>query len=243
MIPGDLHTGAALPPLHSPRPYWHPLRLGDRVLTDDAPDDHPWHHGLSVAVANMRVGVTSVNGWGGPTFVDGDYRQLDNNGSQVVLESSPDGQRIEWRDALGEPFLSELRGISVEPVGTGWRLEVRSDWSVTGDEAVAFGSPTTAGRGNAGYGGFFLRGAADLVGAAVELDGERMDGETARGRTGRRCALIADGIRLTMESAEPTPWFVRTEPVVMLCAAPFFHEELVLPPGASRSWMWSLEAS
>lgn len=36
----------------------------------------------------------------------------------------------------------------------------------------------------------------------------------------------------------PAPWFVRVEPVVMLCAAPFFHEEWALPAGLPVTWRW-----
>jgi hypothetical protein len=40
-----------------------------------------------------------------------------------------------------------------------------------------------------------------------------------------------------------TPRFVRTTDTPMLCAAPFFHDEMLLGPGNELDWTWSVLAT
>jgi len=72
--------------------------------------------------------------------------------------------------------LAEKRAVSASNTADadGWQLATTSTWMNMTDRQIRFGSPTTAGRPNAGYGGFFLRGSAALLGAHVALDGERL---------------------------------------------------------------------
>jgi hypothetical protein len=131
-----------------------------------------------------------------------------------------------------------------------WQLNVTSRWTNLTASFVRFGSPTTAGRPNAGYGGLFLRGSEALLGAQVVLDGEPLSADVAQGRTGSTMALAATDPPLTValhanaaNPVSPTPWFVRTEPVVMLCAAPFFHTKWTLAASESVVWSWRLTVS
>lgn len=245
----------------SPRPYLHPLAtLAGRTVSAYRPEDHAWHWGLSLAVSNIDVPgeALPVNLWGGVTYVDGEgYVQLANNGSQTVedVRTAPGSIRhgVSWRTSRAVPFLSEARSLEWSVHGSAggepwWRLDVTSRWTNTGTAPLAFGSPTTAGRENAGYGGLFLRGAADLLGSEVLLEGTGPVGQTdAMGASARWCALrnrkAGITVVMTADTANPvasSPWFVRTDPVVMLCAAPFFHRKYLLAAGGTSEWKWSL---
>ncbi|WOP19320.1 DUF6807 family protein [Raineyella sp. LH-20] len=259
VIANGLHLARCVieptPAFESPRPYWHPLRtLHGAVVSDHRPPDHSWHWGLSLAVANIRVNALDeeVNLWGGVTWVTGDgYRQLNNNGSERHdgWRTSAGGatEDLTWCTAGGQEFLAETRAHRLVAVRTGWALRVTSTWRNLTDDVIVFGSPTTAGRPNAGYGGFFLRGSEALRGARVELDGSPIDADAAMGERGMAMSLLAPGgLRVTMRSlpgnpVEPTPWFVRTDPVVMLCAAPFFHTQWTLSAGQQVTWVWELQ--
>lgn len=254
-----IDTGERMPGGDAPRPFLHPLStLSGRVVSDDGPPDHPWHHGLSLAIANVTLASEpqGANFWGGPTFGDGQYRTLDNLGSQVVREIRSDGGDaavsllLDWRSAAGRPLLEETRVLrfayadgAPEP---GWTLEWRSALQNVADEPIGFGSPTTAGRPAAGYGGLFLRAAPSLHDAEVLLDGHPVPVEKAMGCRGNAMTLRGSGAVLTMTAAadnpvSPTTWFVRTGESVMLCDAPFFDDVFELTPGESATWVWRLD--
>lgn len=241
------------PPLESPRPYLHPIRtLGGTVISGYRPDDHDWHWGLSMAISNIDVPgePLPVNLWGGVTFTGSDYEQLDNNGDQVHEGWDPDGaERLRWRTAAGRPFLSEVRSLNaslVEIAGApdAWRLDVASEWINITDGTLYFGSPTTAGRENAGYGGLFFRAAAEFASATVISPSGPSDVDGAMGLPSPWLAL-ATGSATVALAADPrnpvseSPFFVRTE-TPMLCAAPFFFEKWALRSGETALWRWSL---
>ena len=63
------------------RPYAHPVNsiAGDR-LTNFRPNDHPWHHALSLTITR----VDEVNFWGGPSYRAADgYRWREDHGVQM----------------------------------------------------------------------------------------------------------------------------------------------------------------
>ncbi|MFF2847443.1 PmoA family protein [Streptomyces sp. NPDC058001] len=72
---------------YAPRPYLHPVatRAGV-VVTDAAPDDHPWHHGIGAAVPM----VAGSSFWGGPTYVSGR--------GYVALPDHGRIEHVEWLD-------------------------------------------------------------------------------------------------------------------------------------------------
>lgn len=235
----------------SPRPWVHPIATPQGVVaTADRPDDHPWHRGLSLAVSNLTTPDGLVhNFWGGPTFTGSDYEQIDNNGAQLVLERRVDRghsrEVLDWRTADGRSLVSEEREITVSTLPTGMRLEWSSVLTASPSEPLRFGSPTTAGRPAAGYGGLFLRAAPELLGAEVLLDGVLTPPDEAMGATAHWAAVRTPSITVAMadDNANPvttSPWFVRVEPVVMLCAAPFFHSEWLLAAGESATWRWTV---
>ncbi|MBX9472498.1 DUF6807 family protein [Microcella sp.] len=258
LLPGiTLHAPDAREQQGSPRPWLHPITSPAGVVaTDDQPDDHPWHRGLSLAVANVALddgsGLAAPphNFWGGPTFVEGDYVQLANNGSQKLIERRLDHgsarETLAWRTVEGRTIVHESRRITAAVVSpTATRLQWQSSLTGTTSAAVRFGSPTTAGRPQAGYGGLFVRGARALLGAEVLLDGAPVDPSAAMGARADWAALRSPGLTIALASdpanpVSPAPWFVRVDPVVMLCAAPFFHAEWRLEPGETVTWRWTV---
>ena len=177
------------------------------------------------------------------------YVQLANNGAQVhtsfaasdtPLAEAAGGvarldERLDWVTEQGDTLLREARTITARPVSDdAWALTWRSALSNESTDAVAFGSPTTKGRDNAGYAGLFWRGPAEFTGGAiVGPDGEV--GDAARGEPSPWLAFIAPdesaGI-LVLDAAEaPNPWFARSREYAGLNPAPFFFEEAVLAAG------------
>ncbi|MFU8945267.1 PmoA family protein [Mycetocola zhadangensis] len=267
------------PALESPRPYLHPIStLDGTVVSGYRPDDHDWHWGLSMAIANIDVPGEDlpVNLWGGVTYTDRGYVQLDNNGDQVhegwdeagAGDADADagaqagaqagaregGERLTWRTVSGRDFLRETRTLGahrVELPGTSgrsaWRLDVTSEWTNLTDGTVRFGSPTTAGRDNAGYGGWFLRAAPEFSTATVLSPDGPVNVDAAMGQRFSWLALATDTATVAL-AANPhnpvaeSPFFVRTE-TPMLCAAPFFFEKWPLEAGATVVWRWSLLVS
>ncbi|MHA7281479.1 DUF6807 family protein [Arthrobacter sp. TMS2-4] len=260
-VAGVLREGPHEPARHAPRPFLHPvLTPGGRPVSDFAPVDHPWHWGLGIAVATIDVPGQEepVNLWGGPTYRGAQgYVQLSNNGSQRVVARRRAGrvvvQRIGWRAADGSAFLEEERVWNADVVRTAdvewFRTTVQSRWVNVSDGPLAFGSPTTAGRPNAGYGGFFLRLGPSFDGGRIigPTDGGAggIDEDGAMGGTHGWLGLQSGGASVLMIPAPdnpggPSPWFVRSTGTPMLCAAPFFHEEMHLDRDAVLDWKWSL---
>ncbi|MHA7188718.1 DUF6807 family protein [Arthrobacter sp. MDT2-16] len=263
---GILHDGADEPEGHAPRPFLHPvLTPRGLAVSDYRPADHLWHWGLGIAVSNIDVAGQDlpVNLWGGPTYREGHgYVHLPNNGSQQVRagERREGGvlQHLDWRAADGAVVLTEERSWisgSVRTADVEWTaISVRSRWVNTGDGPLAFGSPTTAGRPNAGYGGFFLRLAPSFDGAEIVApragDPQGSAGATvteadAMGSTRPWLGMRSDDASVLMVPAadnpgEGSPWFVRSSGTPMLCAAPFFHRKLHLEAGGTLDWAWSL---
>lgn len=261
---GLLHDGADEPAAHVPRPFLHPVSTpGGQDVSDYRPADHPWHWGLSIAVAGISVDGQEhpVNLWGGPTYRDGQgYVDLPNNGSQRIRSWRRDGEdsvhlELDWCAADGAPFLAEERSwhvASLMAAGAEWfTTTVRSTWTNTSGGRLSFGSPTTAGRPGAGYGGFFLRLPPSFDGAAILAGGAGgvSPGESElMGQTRPWLGLSSDSASVLMVPAAgnpsgASPWFVRSTGTPMLCAAPFFHEEMHLQPAGTLEWTWSLLAT
>lgn len=161
--------GSRLQRHDSPRPFLHPIRsLDGQLVTDVAPDDHPHHFGLSLAIAD----VDGVSHWGGASFTpELGYTMHDNHGVQrLVAQAWRDDrlrQQLEWMAPDGTVQLHEDRVIRVEHTVPATRpallVTASSELRATG-ASVSLGSPATNGRAGAGYGGWFWRlAAADAV--------------------------------------------------------------------------------
>lgn len=234
------------PALESPRPYFHPLRtLAGETVTIFRPHDHLWHHGLSMTSAHL----SGQNFWGGPTYVrDRGYVQLPNNGrvEHVGWDSlGLDGivERLRWVTAEGEAWLEERRqiGVSVEPAGGWWALDLGLLLSNVSGRELSFGSPTTEGRPAAGYGGLFWRGPRSFLNGTILAAGG-LEGQVAMGRRSPWLAFVGHHDETAAASTvimidgvdnprHPTPWFVRSDPYACASAAFSFDEPYPLPPG------------
>ncbi|HWS38657.1 MAG TPA: PmoA family protein [Actinoplanes sp.] len=231
--------------LESPKPYLHPLRTlaGDEVSLF-RPHDHVWHKGIAWSLPY----VGEHNFWGGPTYVHGSsYVQKPNNGTaahrQVTdLDLSGFSHALDWTAQSGEPVLSEQRALGFTIIDdTSWVLTFETAMTNVSGATLAFGSPTTKGRENAGYGGLFWRGPRSFTNGLIQspdktgdddLRGTRAEWFAFRGKhdgTGRASTvLIVDD---SANPHHPPQWFARTEEFACLNPAPFFSEELDLPDG------------
>lgn len=237
--------------VESPRPYFHPLRtLAGETVTIFRPHDHRWHQGLSMTSASL----SGENFWGGPTYVEGrGYVQLDNNGrvEHEAWEAVEQAgglprlvERLAWITRAGERWLEERRTIEVvrlEPGGGWWALGLRFELRNVSGRALDLGSPTTAGRPQAGYGGLFWRGPRSFLGGTVLApgcpEGSDMMGRRAPWLAFTGCHDGSDGASTLVfldhpgNPRHPTQWFVRSEPYACVSCAFAFDEEYRLAPG------------
>jgi hypothetical protein len=248
------------PRLESPKPYLHPIRtLAGDVVSLFRPHDHVWHKGIAWSLPH----VGEHNFWGGPTYVHGRfYVQLPNNGSAVHAEmrdlSAGDGSarlahRLDWSSQQGAPVIAEERELSARLVegdaGT-WVLRFATSMRNLSGAPLAFGSPTTKGRENAGYGGLFWRGPRAFTGGTLQspdgtggddLRGTRAEWFAFRGRHdgngGASTIVVVDD---RGNPRHPPQWFARTEEFACLNPAPFFSEELELADGDTIAFRYAV---
>ena len=220
-----------------PRPYLHPVRtLGGTTVTDALPQDHPWHLGVSVAMA--EVGDTNL--WGGRTYVRGEgYTWLDDHGRIAHVGWLPAGdgfaEELAWLDPADTTLLTEHRTVTAAPAPDGWQLSLGYTLTAPPTLDVILGSPATNGRpGGAGYGGFFWRAGPGVAHAFTDAhDGE----EKVNGSAEPWVALtVADAYTLVFQGlADDDRWFVRTGEYAGVCAALAFERPLTVPAGGSLS--------
>ena len=239
-------------PVESPRPYLHPVHtLAGNLVTIFRPHDHPWHHGISMTSAHL----SDQNFWGGATYVrDQGYVQLDNNGRiehlawnemQCEDDHALMSESLRWVTYSGEAWLAEQRQIAVSEVNPQagyWVLAWTTRLTNLSSQTLLFGSPTTAGRPLAGYGGLFWRGPRSFTGGQIMAAGGLAGAEVM----GQRAAWLAyigahdgSGDKSTLLFIDdpanpryPTQWFVRDDPYGCASFAFSFDEELPLAPGA-----------
>jgi hypothetical protein len=250
--------------LESPRPYFHPLRtLRGDLVSLYRPHDHVWHKGIAWSLPN----VGPANFWGGPTYLRGQgYQQLPNNGRmrhEAFRRATADGETVavdedlSWLTEQGERWFTERRRVAALawPDAGAWTLAFATSMrNVSGGDLV-IGSPTTEGRGNAGYGGLFWRGPRSFTGGRVLTpDGEGGDEYMGwRGpwlaftgrhdEHGRASTLVfcdRSGAPAGGPAARPIQWFVRSEPFACVCPAPFFSEEYPLASGQAMSFRYDV---
>ncbi|MGH3762692.1 PmoA family protein [Actinophytocola sp.] len=237
--------------LESPRPYFHPLRtLAGDVVSLYRPHDHVWHKGIAWSLPNVSDRTGTANFWGGPTYRRGrGYEQLPNNGTTRHLAfpstGSPVAESLAWETEQGERWFTESRELSFAVTPGAWTLGFATRLTNVSGREIVFGSPTTEGRENAGYGGLFWRGPRSFTGGLVrtpsaaggdELMGVRAPWLAYRGRHdghGRYSTLV-----FVAESA--VTWFVRATPFAAVCPAPFFDTEVPLPAGESLSYRYTV---
>ena len=165
------------PQVESPRPYFHPVRtLRGNLVTVFRPHDHVWHRGIALSLPQ----VDAENFWGGPTFRDGRYVQLPNDGAMrhegfgAFAADVKDGiarfdERLRWVTESGRVPITERRRVAAAawPDDDAWVLAFETAITNAAGAGIDIGSPSTAGRPNAGYGGLFWRGPRSFTGGAV----------------------------------------------------------------------------
>ena len=176
------------PQLESPRPYLHPIRTLDGDLVSVfRPHDHVWHKGMTWSLPHFG----HENFWGGPTFSkEAGYQQLDNNGSMDhdridALDVSDDlvrfSHHLSWRTQAGAHVVDESRTLTTRFADDGWVLVYETAMTNVSSATIQIGSPTTAGRENAGYGGLFWRGPRSFTDGTV-LAQQGTGGDELRGQ-------------------------------------------------------------
>ncbi|KQZ85315.1 hypothetical protein ASD56_02910 [Microbacterium sp. Root166] len=235
-------------PVESPRPYATLRTRAGRDVTAYRPDDHVWHKGLSLALPY----VGDANFWGGPTYVhDEGYVQLPNNGAQVhrgfaasdtpladaVAGLARVDEQLDWVTADGTTILTEARTLTATGIDDeSWALTWSSRLTNVSDAPLAFGSPTSHGRPDAGYAGIFWRGPADFTGGTITGPSGAV-GDAARGSASPWLAYTSPdggaGVVVLDARSDESPWFARSEEYAGLCPAPFFYDETVLEPAAT----------
>jgi hypothetical protein len=240
------------PPAESPKPYFHPLNtLQGDTLTNFRPNDHSWHHGLSLTLNT----VSGVNFWGGPTFVrDKGYEWISNHGTQhhvswEKLETNAATavlvQTLEWRRNL-EVFFREERtiDITIDETAKSWSLRWRSQLINVSGRGLSLGNPRSNG-GLAGshYTGLQFRGARELLDDHLDpeikvvadggLEGvDSVHGARARWMEwhGQMDTSLSRVVIHFENNTGPLHWFVRRN--APLAAFPVqFDENLEVPAG------------
>lgn len=249
------------PANESPKPHLHPLcTLKGNPVTIYRPHDHVWH----VGVMMTNAALSGQNFWGGSTYVrDEGYRRLNNVGRQqhtewldmraedeaVALE-----HRLAWVTVDEQRWIDERRAwrvAAIDPEAGLWVLEVTMALTNVRGEALEFGSPTTEGRPNAGYGGLFWRGPRDFTRCQVLAEGDLEGQDAIMGARATWVAFVGkhDGSldRSTLVFLDhpenlrhPTQWFVRTEPYACASASFMFDEVYELPADETLSLKYRL---
>lgn len=242
-----------MPAVESNKPYLHPLRtLRGAVVSAYRPNDHRWHKGLQMTISHL----SGQNFWGGPSYRHGQgYLLLDNVGrirhdSFELLDVTPHAltlrETLTWITAAGEHWIAERRKIRIHGVDVdrgSWMLDFGTELRNIRDTALSIGSPTTHGRPNAGYTGFFWRGPRSWTGGQVVAPdgrgGAEMMGQEAPwlAYTGEHDEVDGGGTVLvfagTSSAPVPLKWFVRTNPFPAINPSPAFDQEVALAPGES----------
>jgi hypothetical protein len=225
----------------------------------------------------VSLGEEHQNFWGGNSYLGPEqgYRRVDERVGAMRHDGfdtfeAGDG-RVAFTEALtwvahgGAEWARETRSVevhSVEPEDGVWAV----DWSIRltnlQDEALRFGSPTTAGREMAGYTGLNWRGPRDFTGGDLIGPGGR--GGTAEGGaadlmgapatevpwlgfTAEHDAVDGHSTLLFVHAPEnldrtsaihESHWFVRSEPIPSVAFSWAFFEEFALPPGESFAFRY-----
>lgn len=238
----------SITPVNTPKPYFHPLHtLGGAQITDFAPDDHPWHHGLQFAFP--RVGAHNL--WGGGTYfgpergyvVVDDQGRIDHDTWTDVDESAGTfAHRLSWIGHDGQPLLSELRRHRIHTVTTGaaagWMMHLDTTLTNATGEDLPLETPAQRGRDDGGYGGWFLRLADGFAAENASADGQEVtesgahadtfvfDGRTARGEP------VTIGMHYGPDTSPGArAWLHRFEPFPLAGFAVAYDEGLVVPAG------------
>jgi hypothetical protein len=238
-----------VPAFEGPKPYLHPVRtLSGALVTGYRPNDHRWHKGIQMTWTH----VSGQNFWGGNTYVHGTgYVPLDNVGwirhdTFAAIDLTADDLTIDesltWITSTGESWIAERRRQRVhgiDPARGTWVLDFATELRNTRDTDLELGSPTTKGRHNAGYTGFFWRGPRAFTGGEIHTADGGGPGTMGTSSspwlafTGEHDDIDGGATLLVLAGASSRSsitWFVRNDPFPGVNPSPAFHEPIVLPP-------------
>lgn len=238
----------------APKPHLYPLRfLGGAEASVRRPWDHRWHTGLQFTWSH----VADQNFWGGPTFAQEDGYQMRGNlgtmqhtgfaaeptgGAEVVFDET-----LQWKTSRGEHWIDEHRIQRVHSLDTQrgiWAIDLTTGLTNVSAQTLPLGSPTTAGRPNAGYTGWFWRGPRSWTGCTVVNSHGDEGEENTMGKPADWVAFSSEHDDLdgggtvlalagTSSSAEaavpPIKWFTRTGIFAVASQSPAFDQEIHLP--------------
>jgi hypothetical protein len=238
------------PAIESPRPYFHPLcTLAGNEVSLFRPHDHLWHTGLSMTMAQL----SGENFWGGPTYTrEAGYKQLENNGriqhtdwQEIACNDAVRCvERLQWITHDGALWIDEERSIVVSELDVEagyWCLDLAFRLINSAPKALVFGSPTTEGRPDAGYGGLFWRGPRSFLHGQI-LGADGLEGQEIMGKQSPWLAFCGkhdgNGAQSTLIFTDqpqnpryPNKWFVRNNPYGCVSCSFMFDEYYTLPPG------------
>jgi hypothetical protein len=153
-----------------------------------------------------------------------------------------------WLRRAGTRRASRAASVLVDD--TARKLTFETAMTNVSGGTLAFGSPTTKGRDNAGYGELFWRGPRSFTGGVIqspsgtggdELRGTRAEWMAFRGRhdgSGRSSTVVL--VDDPANPRHPPQWFCRTEEFACLNPAPFFGEELDPAPAAALRFRYAV---
>jgi hypothetical protein len=241
------------PPHLFRRPYLHPVyTLDGDLVTDCRPADHPWHKGISMT---MSV-VDDQNFWGGPTYRDGQYVQLDNVGEVrhegwKMVDTWESGfvaeQQLSWMSAQGEKWFHERRNIDINVVSETdpfWTLDWIMHFENVSGRTLRLGSPATEGRAGAGYTGLFWRGAPEFQQAVAgddfsesidfppdDFNGSMADYVALRYPGYNQPPLMSISFFKSSADTFPIRWFVRAQEYPGVAFSFAFDKAVEVAPG------------
>ncbi|SFW91718.1 PmoA family protein [Amycolatopsis australiensis] len=247
----------------SRKPYTHPLRtLRGRRVSGYRPADHRWHKGLQMTASHL----SGQNFWGGHTYVPGHWYQdlPDRIGSMrhdgfaafaVEADRLALTERLTWVANRGDEWARERRDIvvhAVEPDEGAWAIDWGIELTNIRGTPLVFGSPTTAGRAQAGYTGLHWRGPRDFSGGRVFGPGD-LGGDTMMGAQAPWLAFVGEHDDVDAHSTlvfvhapendhaiHESHWFVRSRETPMVAFSWAFFDEFVLPPGESFTYRYRI---
>jgi hypothetical protein len=161
-------------------------------------------------------------------------------------------ERLRWVTESGQVPITERRGIAATawPEADAWVLSFETTMTNVSGADVVFGSPTTEGRPDAGYGGLFWRGPRSFTGGTVVTPDGR-GGDELMGSRGPWLGFAGrhdghgGGSTLVFRDApgnfsHPSQWFVRSTPFAAVCPAPFFDATHTLAAASSLTLRYDI---
>jgi hypothetical protein len=145
--------------------YIHPLySLEGKALTEDFPKDHLHHHGVSWTWPIVKTRGQDTQTWHPANlrqyFVRWLKREAEDNSATLKVENA-------WKLNGQDIVASEIVTLNIHPVvKEGRAVDVEIKIEAVGGPLTLQGTPDQ----NKGYGGFSLRGAPMLKGAAMTTD-------------------------------------------------------------------------